>query len=137
MGTRHAPTGVMPNQNEIFDPETYAIIGAAMTVHSRLGHGFLERVYKLALPIEFGRRKIPYVAESPLPISYDGVVLPTTYRVDFVCFKDVIVECKATAAITQADVAQLINYLKAARVRRGLILNFGAPSFQHARRVWG
>ena len=127
----------MPNQDELFDPETYAIIGAAMAVHSKLGHGFLERVYKLALSIELERRKIPFAVESSMPIFYDGVLLPTAYRVDFVCFKDVIVECKATATITQADVAQLINYLKAARVRRGLIVNFGAPSLQHARRVWG
>ena len=127
----------MANQDELFDPQTYAIIGAAMAVHSKLGHGFLEKVYKLALPIEFKRRDIPFVIEAPLPVLYDGVPLPTTYRVDFVCFGDVIVECKATATITQADVAQLINYLKAAGKRRGLLLNFGGLSLQHARKVWG
>jgi GxxExxY protein len=52
------------------DPEPYRIIGAAMAVHRELGHGFLERVYKLALPIEFERRGIPCSVEVALPIYY-------------------------------------------------------------------
>ena len=72
------------------------------------------------------------------PISYKGHVLEELhYRVDFICFNDVIVEVKANATITTRDEAQLLNYLKAAKIRRGLILNFGATSLQHKRRVLG
>ena len=44
---------------------------------------------------------------------------------------------KAQATIVPRDEAQLLNYLKAAKKRRGLILNFGATSLQHKRRVLG
>lgn len=119
------------------DPQTYKIIGAAMAVHTELGCGFLEAVYKAALPIEFERLGVPFQPEVPIPIGYKGQPLPLRYRVDFICFSDVIVEVKALDAIRGHEEAQLLNYLKAAKVRRGLLLNFGATSLQHVRRVLG
>jgi GxxExxY protein len=40
------------------DPQTYAIIGAAMEIHRQLGHGFLEAVYQEAAVIEFPLKQI-------------------------------------------------------------------------------
>ena len=57
------------------------------------------------------------------------------YTVDFICFDEVLVEVKALHAIGPLEVAQLINYLRVARHRRGLLLNFGATSLQHQRLV--
>ncbi len=119
------------------DADTYKIIGAAMAVHRELGCGFLESVYRAALRIEFGRSGVTFRHEIKLPISYRSEILDLHYRVDFICFDNVIVEVKANDTITTRDEAQLLNYLKAARIRRGLILNFGAPSLQHKRRVLG
>jgi GxxExxY protein len=119
------------------DPETYAIIGAAMAVHSELGCGFLEAVYRAALPIEFERKGIRYEPEVALPIQYKGRMLPVSYRIDFVCASGVLVEVKALDAISNREVAQLLNYLKASRIQRGLLLNFGASSLQYKRLVWG
>ncbi len=128
--------GVMPTQ-PFPDPQTYKIIGAAMAVHTELGCGFLEAVYKAALPIEFDAADIPYAPEVTVPIAYKGRPLDLRYRVDFVCFSDVLVEVKALDTINDRDVAQLLNYLKAARIRRGLLINFGARSLQHRRLVHG
>ena len=119
------------------DPKTFAIIGAAMEVHRELGHGFLELVYQTALALEFQDRKIPYTAEVALPIKYKSRLLTCAYRADFICFNSVIVETKAIAQLTSADDAQLINELKATGFHRGLLLNFGAPSLEHRRLVFG
>jgi GxxExxY protein len=77
------------------DPETFAIIGAAMEVHRELGRGFLELVYQTALALEFQEREVPFKAEIALPIRYKGKSLTCTYRADFICFESVIVETKA------------------------------------------
>ncbi|MGB4870155.1 MAG: GxxExxY protein [Candidatus Promineifilaceae bacterium] len=122
----------MNNRN---DPQTYAIIGAAMAVHQELGPGFLEGVYHEALAIEFGLREIPYIHEVDLPICYKGRPLQKIYRADFVCFTDIVVELKALSAIGGTEKAQVINYLKATNFDRGLLLNFGDASLQYDRFV--
>lgn len=117
------------------DSETYAIIGAAMEVHSTLGHGFLEAVYQEALALEFALRNIPFRREIGLDIHYKNNKLPNAYRADFVCFDSVIVELKAISAMGNGETAQILNYLKATCLARGLLLNFGTPTLQYKRIV--
>ena len=118
------------------DPDTYAIIGAAMAVHSELGCGFNERVYREALAIEFALRELPFEREVRLTVAYKQHTLPVTYRVDFVC-RGVLVELKAVETILPVHEAQLLNYLKASGLRRGLLLNFGGKSLGYVRKVNG
>ena len=117
------------------DPRTYAIIGAAMEVHRQLGCGFLEPVYQAALAIEFAKRTIPFRPEVKLPVFYKEIRLDALYRVDFICFDEVVVELKALARLAGTEEAQVINYLKASGLSIGLLLNFGARSLDHRRFV--
>jgi len=115
------------------DERTHAIIGAAMEVHRELGCGFLESVYQEALAVEFQIRGIPHRREETFPILYKDRPLKTVYRVDFLCFDAVIVETKALTALSGIEEAQLINYLRAARLPIGMLLNFGRPSLEFKR----
>jgi GxxExxY protein len=115
------------------DPETHAIIGAAMEVHKVLGSRFLEPVYQSALELEFQSRRIPYLQEVGLPVHYKGTQLKVTYRADFLCFGAVVVELKSLDRLTSREESQMLNYLAASRIRRGLLLNFGSRSLQYQR----
>ena len=75
--------------------EVYAIVGAAMEVHTELGAGFLEAAYQEALGIEFESRGIPFQPQCLLKIRYKGRILEKAYFVDFLCYGQVVVEIKA------------------------------------------
>ena len=118
------------------DPRTYAIIGAAMEVHRRLGHGFLEAVYQEALEIEFAHRGIPARREVRMTISYRDQLLKTPYDADFFCYEAIIVELKAASDLDSSHLGQTINYLKATGTTVGLLLNFGRPRLQYRRVIF-
>jgi GxxExxY protein len=118
------------------DQQTYQIIGAAIEVHKELGRGFLEAVYQEALEVEFSDREIPFQPQMELPVFYKGRKLKTHYRSDFLCYNDIIVELKALMRLGDGESAQVLNYLKAARRERALLINFGSRSLQRERFVW-
>lgn len=111
------------------DELTYRIIGAAMAVHSALGPGFFEKVYENALCHEFGKRGIRYQQQKRYRVRYDGVDVGEMI-VDLVVEEQVIVELKAVRQLAPVTEAQVIGYLKAARLKRGLVINFNVRSLQ-------
>jgi GxxExxY protein len=118
------------------DPNTYAIIGAAMEVHTVRGCGFHETVYRDCCGIEFSARDIPFVMEVPFPVTYKGHRVGGFYRADFVCYDQIIVEIKATTAMNSPlEYAQMLNYLAASGKEHGLLLNFGGTKLTVKRFV--
>lgn len=134
-GMRSTVSGQLSRSKDKRDPETYAIIGAAMEIHRELGPGFLEAVYQDALEWEFKIRNIPFVREHPIPVIYKGTKLGTPYRVNFFCFGSVLVELKAIKTLSPIEDAQAIHYLKATGFHRAMLINFGAPSLEYKRLV--
>jgi GxxExxY protein len=106
--------------------EVYAVVGAAMEVYNELGAGFLEQVYQEALENELAGRGIPFEAQKELQIRYKGRFLKKTYQADMIAFGKVIVELKALDLLTSREESQMLNYLKAAGLAVGLLINFGA-----------
>lgn len=120
----------------ILKDEVYAIVGAAMEVYWQLGTGFLEPVYQEALEIELRRRGIPFKAQKRLVILYKGQPLKKEYEADVVCYGQIIVELKTHDRLIPTDVAQLLNYMKAAGIHVGLLFNFGSsPKLEWKRLV--
>lgn len=109
----------------LFKEEAYQIVGACFEVHNEKGSGFVEPVYQECLELELGLQSIPFVAQPELKLSYKGTRLTQTYKPDFVCFEQIIMEIKAVTQIADEHRAQVHNYLKATGLRLGLLVNFG------------
>jgi len=120
----------------IYPEEAYQLVGLAMRVHRELGCGFLEPVYQEAFEILLRRNAVPFEREKLLPIYFMGEKLKKEYYADFVCFDKIIVEFKAVSELTAVHEAQVMNYLKAAHFKLGLLFNFGQTSLAHRRIVY-
>jgi GxxExxY protein len=90
-----------------------------------MGSGFLEAVYQECLEKELTKSQIPFISQGTLNLHYKNELLIQTYKPDFICFNKIIVELKAIKNIQPEHEAQVFNYLRASRLKLGLIANFG------------
>lgn len=117
----------------VYSEESYAIIGACMRVHQGLGDGFLEAVYQEALTKEFHNSDIPFESQKKLSLYYNDEKLNKYYKADFLCFDKVVLEIKAVDYMNNNMRNQLLNYLKATKMKLGLLINFGKRSLEYKR----
>lgn len=117
----------------LFKDESYAIIGACIKVHTELGAGFLEAVYQESLEREFLKRNIPFQRQPRLSLYFDGEKLKKYYIADFLCYGSIVIEIKATSFISEMNIKQLQNSLKASKHRLGILINFGTSSLTSKR----
>ena len=112
------------------DPITHRIIGAYYSVYRTLGWGFLESVYQRAMVVALVDAGAHVAREVALPVHFRGHLVGE-YKADLLVDHEVLVEIKAVDKLGPAHRAQLLNYLKATMIERGLLLNFGpSPQFE-------
>lgn len=121
------------NSQILYKDESYLIIGKCFEVHNALGHGFLEVVYKDALEVVFEQDGILYEREKEYDVRFRNVLLAHKFYADFMVLDKIVLEVKGVAALSDAHVAQMINYLKVSGNKLGLLVNFGRESLEYRR----
>ncbi len=112
---------------------TYKVIGAAMAVHNALGPGYKEEVYERALAVELETRQIPAERQYRVEVTHEGFPVGL-FMLDLFVAETLVVEIKAFAhQLTNDEVAQVVNYLKATGAGVGLLFNFGRRSLEYRR----
>jgi len=101
-------------------------IGCGITVHRALGPGLLETIYSKAIALELGATGIMFDRERTYPVTYRGELL-CEQRLDFVVAGQIVLEIKSVEHLTTLHDAQLLNYMRVARLRVGLLMNFNVP----------
>jgi len=107
------------------------IIGAAITVHRRLGPGLLESAYEACLAFELQALGKKVERQKPVPVFYDGVKLDCGFRADLVVEGKVVLELKCKEALHPVDEAQLLSHLRLLNISVGLLINFHVVLLKH------
>ncbi len=101
-------------------------------VHRALGPGLLESAYEACVCRELeilGSR-----FRRQVPVLYRGMEIDCAYRIDVLVEERILIELKAVEALKPIHAAQVITYLKLARVPVGLLVNFNVPSLRNGLR---
>lgn len=117
-----------------FEQASTKVIGAALAVHRELGPGFLESVCHDAMRVALAHRAIPFESQLAVDINFEEVVVGRS-RIDLVVAHEIVVELKAVDSLRDFHFVQLKSYLRASRLRVGLLLNFNSAILTIKRMV--
>ena len=113
----------------------YNIVGAAMEVQNVLGRGMEEPIQQEALDMEMVERGMIPHREVWLDTFYKGIKLKKQQKADFVV-DGVIVELKSVSTFDSEHRAQLFNYMRITKQKRGILMNFGGRKFAAERYLY-
>jgi len=119
-------------ENFIHKELTYKVIGCAMKVHRELGYGFLEKVYENSLLVLLEKEGIKARQQYPISVYFENKVV-SEYFADILVEDKVLIELKAIERTANTHTAQLLNYLKATKIRLGLLINFAPRKLEYER----
>jgi GxxExxY protein len=96
---------------------TGVIVDAAVKVHRFLGPGLLEKVYETCLDHELRRRGLSIQRQVPITLEYEDLRVAAGYKADLIVEGAILVEVKAREIMPPICDAQLLSYLKLAKIR--------------------
>lgn len=99
----------------------------SFALHRYHRNGHLEKIYENGLSHRLRLQGIEVKQQHPLSVLDEDGTLLGEFFADLFVENQLIVELKATRSIAEEHIAQLLGYLKSARVETGLLINFGTP----------
>jgi GxxExxY protein len=106
------------------------ILDCAFRIHTKLGSGLLEKVYRECLAYELRKEGLYVEQEVAMPVVYEEIRVDCGYRIDLLVEGKVIVELKVVENFTVEHIAQTLTYMKFANCKLGLLLNFYKKSLK-------
>lgn len=102
----------------------------AYDIHIYLKNGFLEKVYENALAHRLSKKGMKVLPQHSLQVFDEDGTQIGLYTADLLVENHIIIELKACRNLTDEHTAQLFGYMKAAQIRHGMLINFGAAEIQ-------
>jgi len=120
------------NEKIVFPELSYALMGILFEVHNKLGTKYQEKHYQKAVEIKLKELGIPYKREVQIKIKFGEEELGEFF-VDFIIDGKIILELKRVWKITADDIKQALRYLKATKLKLGIIANFRHHRLEYRR----
>ena len=108
----------------------------AYDIHVYHAHGHLEKVYENALAHRLTKAGLKVKQQQPINVFDEDGTLIGEYLADLLVEDFLIVELKAAKTLSPEHEAQIIGYLKSAKLEHGLPINFGSYKFEIRKFAW-
>jgi len=114
----------MNEESKIIYPElSYQIVGILFGAWNNIGYGHKENFYQKAVAKEFEDKKILFKEQAPVKVKYKGKEIGV-YYLDFLIENKIVLEIKKREFFSKKDIDQLYAYLKATKLKLGIIAHF-------------
>jgi iron complex transport system substrate-binding protein len=105
-------------------------IERGLFVHRELGPGLLESIYEAVIATGLAREGLRVERQKLVPMQFEGVTYPESFRLDLLVEGTLIIEVKSTERNLPVYSKQLLTYLRLTEQPVGLLMNFGYPTFR-------
>ena len=119
------------------DPHSRSILSlsdvvreTSLELHKYLRSGFTEKIYENALANRLRKKGVRVERQRRMKVFDEDGTLLGLLTADLFVENCIICEIKSCSALIEAHTAQLLGYLRAARIEHGLLINFGAPKLE-------
>mgnify|MGYP000958279587 CR=1 FL=1 len=103
------------------------IVNCCYKIHSKLGAGLFESVYKEILFYELQKTGLQVELQKVLPVRWENLKIEIGFRADLIVENKVIIEIKSVENVLPVHQKQLLTYLKLTNLKLGLLINFNVP----------
>lgn len=108
------------------------ILQTAYELLRKVGPGHRETLYRKFMVHGLRRRGLEVVQHRYYAMEFEGMRDDRAAQPDLIVNEKIVVELKSVDAIHPRHKAQLISYLRASGLPRGIILNFNADRFRES-----
>lgn len=120
-------------RKDLIYPElSYQITGALFEVFEALGYRYKELHYQRALAKVLKETNIPFKEQVSTPVMFRGEVIGR-YIFDFLIDNKIVLEIKRGDNFQHEDIQQVVNYLKSANIKLGILARFSSKGVKTKR----
>lgn len=120
--------------NLLYPGLSYEILNVLFEVFKKLGDGYLEKVYQKAIASELRKREIKFTEQLPAKVEINGEVI-ARYYLDFLIEEKIVLEIKKDKNFDRTNITQVYSYLKATKLKLGILANFTKQGVKYKRIV--